>query len=60
MNQFKIVMYDTFCFKCSLKFFSIDLYLKKLKVMHTSWQAHITTVQATTSNFFHNKPDVQM
>ena len=66
MNQFKIVMYDTFCFKCSLKFFSIDPYLKKLKSCtlhdkHTSlqyklWQAiFVTTYQMFRCSIYRQK-----
>jgi hypothetical protein len=55
MNQFKIVMYDTFYFKCSLIFFSIDLYLKKLKSCtlhdkHTSLQYKLRQAIFVTTN----------
>ena len=55
MNQFKIVMYDTFYFKCSLIFFSIDLYLKKFKSCtlhdkHTSLQYKLRQAIFVTTN----------
>jgi hypothetical protein len=55
MNQFKIVMYDTFCFKCLLKFFSIDPHFKKLKSCtlhdkHTSLQYKLRQAIFVTTN----------